>query len=80
MQFDTQTKDMVNSPELLSLTSNIVVVDHHRATEEIIPSIFSYVESSASSTVELLVEVMGFLEKVKSTLLLLKQALCMQVF
>ncbi|GAK73596.1 50S ribosomal protein L9 ['Chrysanthemum coronarium' phytoplasma] len=60
---DTQTKDMVNSPELLSLTSNIVVVDHHRATEEIIPSIFSYVESSASSTVELLVEVMGFLEK-----------------
>ncbi|MBP5835994.1 50S ribosomal protein L9 [Candidatus Phytoplasma meliae] len=60
---DTQTKDMVNSPELIALTSNIVIIDHHRATEEIIPSIFSYVESSASSTVELLVEIIDFLEQ-----------------
>ncbi|RMI88929.1 50S ribosomal protein L9 [Candidatus Phytoplasma solani] len=60
---DTQTKDMVNSPELLSLTTNVIIIDHHRATEEIIASIFSYVESSASSTVELLVEIMGFLEQ-----------------
>ncbi|WP_349402076.1 LSU ribosomal protein L9p [Candidatus Phytoplasma solani] len=60
---DTQIKDTLNSPELLSLTNNIVVIDHHRATEEIIPSIFAYVDSSASSTVELLVEIMDFLEE-----------------
>ncbi|CAM11484.1 Exopolyphosphatase-related protein [Candidatus Phytoplasma australiense] len=63
---DTQIKDTLNSPELLGLTNNVIVIDHHRATEEVVPSIFSYVDPSASSTVELLVEIMGFLtEEIK---------------
>lgn len=58
---DTQTKDIVNSPELLNLTPNIIVIDHHRATENSISNSFSCIESSASSTVEILIEFLVFL-------------------
>ncbi|MGI3136063.1 MAG: 50S ribosomal protein L9 [Candidatus Phytoplasma vitis] len=57
---DTQNLDIVNSPELLNLTSNVIIFDHHRATEDIINNKFSYVNSTASSTVEILIELINF--------------------
>ncbi|MDC9031789.1 50S ribosomal protein L9 [Columbia Basin potato purple top phytoplasma] len=57
---DTQSLDIVNSPELLKLTSNVIILDHHRATENTINNIFSYVNSMASSTVEILTEFISF--------------------
>ncbi|WP_334330821.1 50S ribosomal protein L9 [Candidatus Phytoplasma prunorum] len=60
---DTQSKEITNSPQLLSLTNNIVVIDHHRTPNDNIKSLFSYLNSSASSTVELMVELIPFLGK-----------------
>lgn len=60
---DTQSPEITNSPKLLTLNRNIVVIDHHRTPNNNIESIFSYVNSSASSTVELLMELIRFLGK-----------------
>ncbi|PQP79786.1 50S ribosomal protein L9, partial [Candidatus Phytoplasma phoenicium] len=60
---DTQSKNIVYNQELLELTKNIIIVDHHRATEEIISNIFSYVDSLASSTSEMLIELISFFQK-----------------
>ncbi|MFP7699529.1 MAG: 50S ribosomal protein L9 [Candidatus Phytoplasma pyri] len=60
---DTQSKEITNSPQLLSLTDNIVVIDHHRTPNDNIKSLFAYLNSSASSTVELIVELIPFLGK-----------------
>ncbi|MFR0367911.1 50S ribosomal protein L9 [Candidatus Phytoplasma palmae] len=57
---DTYNKDIVNSPELLNLTPNVLIIDHHRTTEAVIPNTFSYLDSSASSTVEILIELIVF--------------------
>ncbi|CCV64831.1 50S ribosomal protein L9 [Alteracholeplasma palmae J233] len=59
---DTQSKEIVNSPEILELTEKIVVIDHHRTSEKAIESMFSYVETSASSTIELLIELVNFFQ------------------
>ncbi|WP_050337240.1 50S ribosomal protein L9, partial [Candidatus Phytoplasma phoenicium] len=60
---DTQSRNIVYNQELLDLTKNIIIIDHHRATEEIIPNIFSYVDSLSSSTVEMLIELISFFQK-----------------
>ncbi|MDV3166832.1 MAG: 50S ribosomal protein L9 [Vigna little leaf phytoplasma] len=60
---DTQSKNIFYNQELLNLTSHIIIIDHHRATEEIIPNIFSYVDSLSSSTVEILIELIAFFKK-----------------
>ncbi|QTX02884.1 50S ribosomal protein L9 [Candidatus Phytoplasma luffae] len=59
---DTQNENIVSSPELLKLTSQIIILDHHRANEKVINSIFSYVDPYASSTVEILMEIISFLK------------------
>ncbi|MEZ0180120.1 50S ribosomal protein L9 ['Camptotheca acuminata' phytoplasma] len=57
---DTQNQNIISSPELLNYTSNIVIIDHHRATDKVIDNIFSYVDPLASSTVEILMEIISF--------------------
>ena len=60
---DTQSSVIVNSPEVLELTERIIVIDHHRTGENSILSMFSYVETSASSSIELLIELAAFFEE-----------------
>ncbi|WP_153369004.1 50S ribosomal protein L9 [Candidatus Phytoplasma sacchari] len=58
---DTQSKNIIHSPSLLNLTSNIIIIDHHRSTEEVIKNtLFSYIDSSSSSTSEMLIELTYF--------------------
>ncbi|MDV3196121.1 MAG: 50S ribosomal protein L9 [Candidatus Phytoplasma stylosanthis] len=65
---DTQSRDIVSSPEILNLTPNIAILDHHRSTENIINNIFSYVDPLASSTSEILMEIISFFKyKIKIT-------------
>jgi len=57
---DSQSPKMVMVPELLEKTDNVIVIDHHRVGEERFNAIFSIIESSASSTVELIMELFSF--------------------
>ena len=56
-----------NAPELLEKTKNIIVIDHHRRIDDTIPGLLiNYVEPYASSSVELVTELIDFYkEKVK---------------
>ena len=58
---DTQSPEIVSSPEVLEKAKNVAVIDHHRSSgESPFNAVFSYVEPYASSTIELLVELMVF--------------------
>lgn len=57
---DTQNPQIVHSPELLNLNLQLAVVDHHRGNELSIQGDFSYVDPSASSTIELMMELFSF--------------------
>ena len=58
---DTQSPRIVSSPEVLEKIKNVAVIDHHRSSGEAsFDAVFSYVEPYASSTIELLVELMAF--------------------
>ena len=57
---DTQTPKIIMSNELLAAAKNVIVIDHHRISDETFEALFTYIEPSASSTIELLVELMGF--------------------
>ena len=49
------------APKLLEKATKVMVIDHHRRAEEFIESpVFSYVESSASSTCELVTELIRY--------------------
>lgn len=57
---DTHRPSLVECPELLEL-EKVVVIDHHRKAEEAIPSmILSYMEPYASSTSELVTEIIQY--------------------
>ncbi|QHW32218.1 hypothetical protein GZH47_16355 [Paenibacillus rhizovicinus] len=59
---DTHKASMVKEPRLLSLTDKIVVVDHHRRGEEFITNaILVYMEPYASSTCELVTELLQYI-------------------
>ncbi|VEU82899.1 50S ribosomal protein L9 [Acholeplasma hippikon] len=60
---DTQTSQIVHSPELLSLNIKTAVIDHHRGNETSISGVFGYIHPSASSTIELLMELVDFFER-----------------
>ncbi len=66
---DTQVKDHVMAPWLLEDTENIVVIDHHlKGTGSITGAALFYHEPYASSTAEMVTEVMQyFSERVKPT-------------
>ncbi|BBH23409.1 cyclic-di-AMP phosphodiesterase GdpP [Paenibacillus baekrokdamisoli] len=59
---DTHKASMVKEPKLLTLTEKIVVVDHHRRGEEFINNaILVYMEPYASSTCELVTELLQYI-------------------
>ncbi|MFC4810102.1 DHH family phosphoesterase [Paenibacillus sp. GCM10023250] len=59
---DTHKASMVKEPRLLTLTDKIVVVDHHRRGEEFITNaILVYMEPYASSTCELITELLQYI-------------------
>jgi len=57
---DTQSPKIVMSKEILEIAKNILVIDHHRVSDEGFNSIFSYIEPHASSTIELIIELISF--------------------
>ena len=61
---DTHRPDSVASPEILEKAHRIVVIDHHRRTENFVsnPHLI-YLEPSSSSTSELVTELITYLEE-----------------
>lgn len=58
---DTHRPSLVECPELLETMEKIVVIDHHRKAEEAISNmILSYMEPYASSTSELITEIIQY--------------------
>ncbi len=58
---DTNRKSIVECPELLDMTRRIVVFDHHRRAADYIENpVLAYTESYASSTAELVTEVLQY--------------------
>ncbi|WEK54223.1 MAG: DHH family phosphoesterase [Candidatus Cohnella colombiensis] len=59
---DTHRATMVAEPKLLQLTDRIVVVDHHRRSEEFIDdAVLVYMEPYASSACELVTELLQYI-------------------
>jgi len=53
-----------NAPEMIDKTKNVIVIDHHRRIEETIPDLLmNYVEPYASSSVELVTELIDFFDE-----------------
>lgn len=60
---DTHRPSFTETPELLKMTDQIVVIDHHRRGADYIQDVvLSYHETYASSTCELVTELMQYLE------------------
>ncbi len=60
---DTNRPSRTECPELLKLTSSIVVLDHHRQTTETVEkAALSYIETSASSACEMVAEILQYFE------------------
>lgn len=61
---DTNRPSFTETPELLKMTDQIVVIDHHRRGADYIQDVvLSYHETYASSTCELVTELMQYLEE-----------------
>jgi c-di-AMP phosphodiesterase-like protein len=61
---DTHKASMVAEPKLLQLTHRVVVVDHHRRSEEFIhDATLVYMEPYASSTCELVTELLQYINE-----------------
>ncbi len=64
MVVDCQTDVLVSDSRLVKKAKKIGIIDHHRKSQGAINNaLFSYTSTSASSSVELVVELMEFLEK-----------------
>ena len=73
---DTHRPSMVQCRELLDLTEKIVVIDHHRKTEDFIENpVLAYMESYASSASELVAEILQYMASKKSVVKLEAEAL-----
>ena len=60
---DTHKKNYVEVPELLDLTNQIVIIDHHRrSTDYIEDAILTFQEVYASSAAELVTEILQYAE------------------
>jgi cyclic-di-AMP phosphodiesterase len=57
---DSQSPKIVMSQELLAKVNKLIVIDHHRVGEDTFDSIFSFIEPYASSTIELVMELLNF--------------------
>lgn len=61
---DTHRPSMVECPELLRHTDNIVLIDHHRRSEECIQNaVLMYHEAYASSTCEMVTEIIQYINE-----------------
>ena len=61
---DTARRTMVECEELLTRTKTIVVLDHHRqTTEQIQNAALSYIEPGASSSCEMVAEILQYFEE-----------------
>lgn len=61
---DTHRPSFTETPELLRMTDQIVVIDHHRrGADYISDAVLSYHETYASSTCELVTELLQYLEE-----------------
>ena len=61
---DTNKPSYTECPDLLQLTSTIVVLDHHRRGSEVIrDAVLSYVEPYASSTCEMVAEILQYFDE-----------------
>ncbi len=59
---DTHRPSYTQCPDILSMTDKIVVIDHHRKMEENIDTaVLSYMEPYASSTCELVTEILQYM-------------------
>lgn len=59
---DTHRPSMVEYPELLTKTENVVLIDHHRRSEEFIDkTVLTYHEPYASSTCEMVAEILQYI-------------------
>lgn len=60
---DTHRPELVAAPDVLARAERTVVIDHHRRAETIIPNtLLVYLEPSASSTSELVTELLGYFD------------------
>jgi ribosomal protein L9 len=57
---DSQSPKIVMSPEVLEKAKKVIVIDHHRVGEDTFNAIFSFIEPYASSTIELVMELLNF--------------------
>lgn len=58
---DTQRPAIVQCPQLLEVCDRVVVIDHHRRVEDYIENpVLAYIETYASSTCELITEIMQY--------------------
>lgn len=58
---DVSRPSLVMDPKILELADKVVVIDHHRRSEEFIDNpVLSYIEPSASSASELVAEIIKF--------------------
>lgn len=61
---DVHRPGMVECPELLTHTSNVVLIDHHRRSEDFIEkAVLTYHEPYASSTCEMITEMLQYLQE-----------------
>ncbi len=59
---DTHRPSMVQCPELLRICERVVIIDHHRRVEDFIENpVLAYMESYASSTSELVAEILQYM-------------------
>jgi c-di-AMP phosphodiesterase-like protein len=73
---DTHRPSMVQCPELLDICEKIVVIDHHRRVEDVIENpVLAYMETYASSTSELVTEILQYRTSKKSLIKLEAEAL-----
>lgn len=57
---DCQSPKIVMAPELLEKSKKLIVIDHHRVGEDSFDAMFSFIEPYASSTIELVMELISF--------------------
>lgn len=63
---DTQKHSLVEEPALLEVSKNIIVIDHHRKSNDFIQNaIITYHEPYASSASELITEIIQYVDDVK---------------
>lgn len=77
---DTHRKSMLPCPELLEVVNKVIIIDHHRrSTDFISPVSLTYHEPYASSTCEMVTEILQHIGDVRKITVLEAQALYMGI-